>query len=176
MTSHHESDSFFDSDEEGAGLKGEYNRGSTPVSQTTTLPQPVSWDSKAKHTSQTHSRPSSSGHYSGESDTMSRKKDSAGSYDSYSRSRSRSSSPGYRKSRSPSYSRARSRSPKYSDSFDSEDSRQDSRRASPVRTKKSTGNKRFSSGTSKDSRSTFRSYGTGYTRSTKVVKKGETIY
>nr|XP_054753219.1 lebercilin-like isoform X4 [Lytechinus pictus] len=172
-------DSFFDSDgdkEEPFTLKGEYHRGVTPPTQFSNSPhddKPDSGSRKTGKASPHHSRSSTSGNFTGESDTMSNKRDSSGSYHDRSRSRSRSPSASYR--------RSRSRTPDYSDSFDSEDSMQDSRRASPARNKKSTrrttanaSTSRYSSGTSKDSRSTYRSYGSSYTtRTTKPsVKKG----
>ncbi|XP_054753215.2 lebercilin-like isoform X1 [Lytechinus pictus] len=172
-------DSFFDSDgdrEEPFTLKGEYHRGVTPPTQFSNSPhddKPDSGSRKTGKASPHHSRSSTSGNFTGESDTMSNKRDSSGSYHDRSRSRSRSPSASYR--------RSRSRTPDYSDSFDSEDSMQDSRKASPARNKKSTRRttanaptSRYSSGTSKDSRSTYRSYGSSYTaRTTKPsVKKG----
>lgn len=166
MSSKHVNDSFFDSDgdqdkEEPFTLKGEYHRSVTPPSQSSNSPyseKPDSGNRTAGKTSQGHSRSSTSGNFTAESDTMSsHKRDSSGSY----------------------HDRSRSRTPDYSDSFDSEDSMQDSRRGSPVRNRKSTrrspastATSRYNSGTSKDSRSTYRTYG----RTTKPsVKKGEVV-
>ncbi|XP_071509172.1 uncharacterized protein [Diadema antillarum] len=186
MTALGDADSFFDFDgdrDQKPALKGEYNRGSTPPSWLKSSPHPPNSDSKhskksdPSSSSPVHSRPSTSGNFTAESDAMSRRKDSPYSNSYGSRSRSRSRSPSYRRS-TRGKSRSRSRSPSYSDSFDSEDSRQDSRRASPVRTKKSTRgrnttttNRNSHSNTSKDSRSSYRSYATTYTRSTKILKK-----
>ncbi|XP_071506950.1 uncharacterized protein [Diadema antillarum] len=186
MTTLGDADSFFDFDgdrDQKPALKGEYNRGSTPPSWLKSSPHPPNSDSKhskksdPSSSSPVHSRPSTSGNFTAESDAMSRRKDSPYSNSYGSRSRSRSRSPSYRRS-TRGKSRSRSRSPSYSDSFDSEDSRQDSRRASPVRTKKSTRgrnttttNRNSHSNTSKDSRSSYRSYATTYTRSTKILKK-----
>eukprot|EP00057_Strongylocentrotus_purpuratus_P022829 XP_011677303.1 PREDICTED: lebercilin [Strongylocentrotus purpuratus] len=165
MSSNHVNDSFFDSDgdqdkEEPFTLKGEYHRSVTPPSHSSNSPhndKPDSGNRTAGKTSQGHSRSSTSGNFTADSDTMSsHKRDSSGSY----------------------HDRSRSRTPDYSDSFDSEDSMQDSRRGSPVRNRKSTrrsaastSTSRYNSGTSKDSRSTYRSYGRATKPSVKKAPK-----
>ncbi|XP_038076875.1 protein split ends-like isoform X2 [Patiria miniata] len=165
MTAVNDNDSFFDSDGEHDNqkadspyLKGAYDRrGDSPATQRV-----------AKNKSLT---PSTSGNFSAKSsDSIMSEKRGTKSYrydDSPSRSRSRSQTPSPYRSPLP-------RSPAYSDSFNSEDSDQDSRKASPERTKKetsakprgrarggysSTSSNRFNSGTSQDSRTTFKGYG-----------------
>ena len=146
MTSTYAGDAFFDSDNEdqGPNLTGEYNRGNTPPAHNLIKP-----------TGNPSAGSSTSGHFSSDSPpNMSKTNGTTSRYSS--RSRSPSS-----RTRTPSGSTYR-----YSDSFDSEASG-DSRRSSPTRSRRGRGGgkrksggdtaRRFDSGTSRDSRLTFRS-------------------
>ncbi|XP_022082038.1 lebercilin-like protein isoform X2 [Acanthaster planci] len=180
MTAVYDNDSFFDSDGEHDSrkadspyLKGAYDRGSSP-------PTEVGTQRGAKNKSLT---PSTSGNFSAKSS------DSIMSEKSGAKSHRYGHSPSPPRSPSP-YRSPYTQSPAYSDSFNSEDSEQDSRNASPERARQvsskkpqhtgrarggysSTSSNRFNSGTSQDSRATYKSsnYGKTINRTKKAFQK-----